>query len=86
MNKPIKVTIKQSPPVTIEIRDGFIRLDSFLKLANAVESGGHAKQVIQDGRVRVGGEVCTQRGKKLHIGDAVRYAGHTYVVAQTNAL
>lgn len=81
MNKPIKVKIKSTPPVAIEIRDGFIRLDAFLKLAGAVETGGHAKTVIQEGKVRVNKEICTQRGKKLQIGDAVRYAGQTYLVS-----
>ena len=85
MNNKSKFTvkIKQSPPVEIKIREGFIRLDAFLKLANAVESGGHAKIEIQDGRVRVNGELCTQRGKKLKPGDAVRFSGEMYVVAGT---
>jgi len=82
MNKPIKVKIKSTPPVAIEIRDELIRLDAFLKLAGAVETGGHAKQVIQAGKVRVNSEVCTERGKKLQVGDQARYAGQTYIVAE----
>jgi len=82
-NKPnFTIKLKSTPPVAIAIRGGFIRLDAFLKLANAVESGGHAKLEIQAGRVRVNGEVCTQRGRKLHVGDTVRYAGQTYTVTQ----
>ena len=79
----MKVPVKRSPapPTPIPIRTDFIRLDAFLKLANAVESGGQAKVVIQEGRVRVNGEVCGERGKKLRPGDAVRFAGEGYVVA-----
>ena len=64
----------------IAIQGEFIRLDAFLKLANAVESGGQAKLEIIDGRVRVNREVCTQRGKKLRPGDTVRFAGENYAV------
>lgn len=58
----------------------FIKLDSALKYANAVESGGMAKLIIQDGQVQVNGEVCTMRGKKLRPGDTVCYNGMTYLV------
>ena len=78
-----KFTIKvkpPKPPTEIPIQTDFIRLDAFLKLANAVESGGQAKLAIQEGRVRVNGEVCPLRGKKLHPGDVVRYAGETYSI------
>lgn len=88
MNKPnFTIKLKQTPPVAIEIRDGFIRLDSFLKLAGAVETGGYAKLVIQEGKVRVNSEVCLQRGRKLHVSDTIRYAGQTYIVTgETNNL
>lgn len=55
----------------VEISTEFIKLDAFLKFAAAVESGGEAKALIQDGAVAVNGEVCTQRGKKLRDGDVV---------------
>ena len=48
----------------IRITTEFIRLDSFIKLANLVGSGGQAKMIIQDGLVKVNDEVCTMRGKK----------------------
>ncbi|MCL2531915.1 MAG: RNA-binding S4 domain-containing protein [Oscillospiraceae bacterium] len=84
MNKKLTVTVKQTPPLAIEIRGEVITLDAFLKLAGAVETGGQAKHVIQDGKARVNREVCTMRGKKLHAGDVVRYAGQDYhVTAQT---
>lgn len=56
---------------TISIRTEFIKLDQFLKFAGAVETGGHAKEVISEGVVLVNGEVCTMRGKKLRPGDVV---------------
>lgn len=52
-----------------------IRLDQFLKLQGLVETGGHAKMVIQSGDVRVNGEVETRRRRQLRIGDVVEYAG-----------
>lgn len=62
---------------TIAITTPFIKLDSLLKLADLVQSGGEAKTVIQDGQVTVNGEVCTQRGRKLRPGDRVTFDGHT---------
>lgn len=59
----------------IAIREDFIRLDSAMKLADMVVTGGHAKIVIQDGEVKVNGEVCTMRGKKLRKGDRVEFEG-----------
>ncbi len=57
------------------IRDEYIKLGQFMKLAGMVSSGVEAKVVIGDGLVRVNGEVSTQRGKKLHSGDVVEYDG-----------
>ena len=51
----------------------FIKLDSLLKAANVVLSGGEAKMLILDGEVLVNGEVCTMRGKKLRSGDKAEY-------------
>lgn len=55
----------------IGLRDGeeYIRLDNLLKYAGAAETGGHAKVMIQSGEVKVNGEVCTMRGKKMRAGD-----------------
>lgn len=55
----------------IQITTEFIKLDSLLKFANAVATGGEAKQIIQDGLVKVNGESCTMRGKKIRPGDVV---------------
>lgn len=64
----------------IYIKEDFIKLDSALKLANLVETGGHAKFVIQSGEVKVNGEVCLMRGKKLKIGDTAEFDGVKFIV------
>ena len=64
----------------IKIKEDFIRLDSAMKLASFVVTGGHAKIVIQDGEVEVNGEVCTMRGKKLYKGDKVEFEGRGFVI------
>ena len=64
----------------IAIREDFIRLDSAMKLANLVATGGHAMFVIQDGEVKVNGEVCTMRGKKLYKGDKVTFDGQGFEI------
>ena len=64
----------------IKIKEEYIRLDSALKLAGFVETGGHAKIVIQDGEVLVNDEVCTMRGKKLRSGDTAEFNGQVLKV------
>ena len=68
----------QSEPVKIETE--FIRLQDLLKFAGAVETGGEAKVVIQEGEVKVNGEMCTMRGKKLRPGDRAELDGRVYAV------
>ena len=60
---------------SITITTEFIKLDSLLKFANAVATGGEAKQIVQDGLVKVNGETCTMRGKKIRPGDVVAVDG-----------
>ncbi|GAB7004092.1 RNA-binding S4 domain-containing protein [Nocardioides sp. AN3] len=59
-------------PDDVPIREDMIRLGQFLKLANLVEHGGQAKEVIAAGEVRVNGDVEMRRGRQLHVGDVVR--------------
>ena len=68
----------------IPIESEFIKLDSFLKFAMAAETGGEAKLLVQEGRVLVNGEVCTQRGKKLRPGDRVEVGGVKYAVTEAS--
>ncbi len=58
---------------TIQIDSDFIRLQDLLKLCGACATGGMAKVVIQNGEVKVNGEVCTMRGKKLRHGDTAQF-------------
>ena len=66
---------------TMTITTEYIKLQDLLKLANAEETGGEAKECIQGGEVKVNGEVCTMRGKKLRPGDTVTFRGEEYAAA-----
>ena len=66
---------------TMTITTEYIKLQDLLKLASAVETGGEAKECIQGGEVKVNGEVCTMRGKKLRPGDTVTFRGEEYAAA-----
>ncbi len=66
----------------IAIRTEYIKLDRFLKFANLVYTGGDAKGFIQEGSVKVNGEVCTMRGKKLRDGDIVTFNGEDFKVVR----
>lgn len=66
----------------ININTDFIKLDSLLKFAAAVGSGGEAKAVIADGMVKLNGEICTMRGKKLYPGDKVEFENVSLIVAK----
>ena len=64
----------------VKIETEFIKLQDLLKFAGAVETGGEAKILIQEGAVTVNGEVCAMRGKKLRPGDRASLNGVTLVV------
>lgn len=68
--------------VEIPISTEFIKLEAFLKFAGAAETGGEAKNRIQNGDVLVDGEVCTMRGKKLVPGMEVTLDGSGYRVTK----
>ena len=77
----MKVVVKKKETaVPVVIQTEFIKLESAMKLANVIPSGGTAKLEIQDGNVLVNGEVCTMRGKKLYPGDKFSFNGDTYVI------
>jgi ribosome-associated protein len=65
----------------VTIKDDSIRLGQFLKLANLIESGAEAKEVIADGLVTVNDEVETRRGRQLTVGDVVAVGGMSVRVA-----
>ncbi len=65
----------------IIITTEFIKLQDLLKFANLVSTGGEAKIIIQEGEVKVNGEVCTMRGKKIRPGDIVELDGQQLTVS-----
>ena len=65
----------------VSISGDSIRLGQFLKLANLVDSGADAKPAVQEGHVRVNGEVETRRGRQLQLGDVVELGGQAARVA-----
>jgi len=64
----------------ISIITEYIKLDSFLKFTGMTETGGLAKEAIKNGKVRVNGEICTMRGKKIRSGDTVSFNGNEVTV------
>ena len=67
---------------TIAINTEFIKLDALLKYAALVGTGGEAKIAIAEGLVKVNGEVCTMRGKKIRPGDTVSFDRFELLVEQ----
>ena len=61
----------------LKLRDDYIKLGQALKAAGLVNEGVEAKYAILDEKVKVNGEICTQRGKKLYDKDEVSYLGET---------
>ena len=77
----MKVTVKKKDnSIPVVIGTEFIKLESAMKLANIVPTGGSAKYEIQEGFVAVNGEICTMRGKKLYPGDRFTFEGETYLI------
>lgn len=66
---------------TVYIKDEFIKLGQALKLAGLVENGVQAKIEIQDGYVKLNGEVETRRGKKVYDGDIIEFDGSQVKIA-----
>ena len=77
----MKVTVKKKDnSIPVVIGTEYIKLQDAMKLANVVESGGMAKNFILDEQVKVNGEICTMRGKKLYPGDKFDFDGQTYLI------
>ena len=64
----------------VKIETPFIKLQDLLKFSGAVETGGEAKVLIQEGEVKVNGQVCAMRGKKLYPGDRAELDGRIFLV------
>ncbi len=65
--------------ITVEVNPPYIKLEQFLKLCGAADTGGIAKNIILEGKVTVDGEVCTMRGKKLKGGEKICFDGNSYL-------
>ena len=77
----MKVTVKKkSAALPLVISTEFIKLEAAMKFAALTETGGEAKELIQNGEVTVNGETCTMRGRKLRPGDVFAYGGHTFEI------
>ncbi|WJH25706.1 RNA-binding S4 domain-containing protein [Pseudarthrobacter defluvii] len=74
-----------NPIDDVPIRDSMIRLGQLLKLANLVEDGVEAAELIKNGLVRVNGEIDDRRGRQLHTGDTVTVNGQTIRVVAPQA-
>ena len=64
----------------VQIKTEYIKLDQLLKYMGVAENGSHAKEIILDEEVKVNGEVCTMRGKKLYDGYVVSFNGEDFKV------
>lgn len=73
--------VEEKTMENIMITTEFIKLQDLLKFANMVSTGGEAKIIIQEGEVKVNGEVCTMRGKKIRPGDVVELGGQQLTVS-----
>ena len=69
--------------IPVAISTEYIKLQDAMKYANIVYSGGEAKQLILEEQVKVNGEVCTMRGKKLRPGDDFSFMGQTYLITES---
>ncbi|MEV4990600.1 RNA-binding S4 domain-containing protein [Pseudarthrobacter sp. LMD1-1-1.1] len=74
-----------NPIEDVPIRDTMIRLGQLLKLANLVEDGVEAAELIKNGLVKVNGEIDDRRGRQLHNGDTVTVNGQSVRVVAPNA-
>lgn len=63
------------------INGDYIKLDALLKLANVVATGGEAKLIINEGKIKVNGEICKSRGKKLKPNDIVETNTQKFMVS-----
>ena len=77
----MKVVVKKKDnSIPVAITTEYIKLQDAMKYANIVYSGGEAKTLILESQVKVNGEVCTMRGKKLRNGDKFAFMGYKFVI------
>lgn len=77
----MKVVVKKKDnAIPVAITTEYIKLQDAMKLANAAETGGEAKLMIQEGQILFNGEICQMRGKKLRPGDRFVCDGQAYQI------
>ena len=64
----------------VEIKEDYITLGQFLKIADLIASGGEAKHFLHSNILLVNEEEENRRGRKLHKGDHIQIAGQTYEI------
>jgi len=80
MKVKVKLAARETKEVKITTEN--IRLDAALKLSDSVSTGGQAKMIIQDSLVKVNGEICISRGKKLFEGDTFEFEKKIYKIVR----
>lgn len=80
----IKVKTAEHKKEEVTIKTEFIRLDALLKFKGIALTGGQAKILISENKVKVNGEVCNARGKKLRNGDTVCVFSTDYYIKYEN--
>ena len=83
--RKIRVRLLQMQEKTLPITTEYIKLDAALKFSDVAQTGGHAKLLIEEERIRVNGEPCTVRGKKLYPGDTFEYKDLRFTVVKADA-
>ena len=83
--KKIKVKLLEMDERPLVITTPFIKLDAALKFSGIAETGGHAKILVEEGRIRVNGAPCLARGKKLYAGDSFEYKNRRFTVENSHA-
>lgn len=68
----------------IFIKTDFIKLDKLLKFSGIAETGGHAKEIVLEGAIKVNGEVCIQRGKKIYPEDVLIIDDNKLLIKKEN--
>lgn len=82
--KKVKVRLLKIEENNLPIKTDFIKLDSALKLSNIASTGGHAKILIEEERIKVNGETCTVRGKKLYPNDSFEYRNQRFLIVSAD--
>lgn len=83
--KKIKVRLLEMEERPLPITTPFIKLDAALKFSGIAETGGHAKLLVEEGKIRVNGAPCGVRGKKLYPGDTFEYKNQRFTVTNADA-